>query len=47
MDKQAAALPGLDPPVTVAILAQGANWAGAVTQAFFENGRQHFVILHD
>jgi hypothetical protein len=29
------------------ILAQGANWAVAVTQAFFENGQQRFVILRD
>jgi hypothetical protein len=28
-------------------LAQGTNWAVAVTQAFFENGLQRFVILHD
>jgi len=43
----AGALPCLDPSVTVAFLAQGANWAVAVTQACFENGQQRFVILRD
>ena len=41
------ALPCPDPSVTVAILPQGTNWAVAVTQAFFENGQQRFVILRD
>ena len=32
--------------VTVAILAQGTNWALAITQAFFKNGQRQSVILH-
>jgi hypothetical protein len=43
----AGAIPCLDLSVTVAILGQGTNWAVAVTQAFFENGQQRFVILRD
>jgi hypothetical protein len=38
-------LPCLDPPRTVAILAQGTHWAAAVTQAFFANGRRQFIIF--
>jgi hypothetical protein len=44
--KKADVLPRIGPSVTVAILAQGTNWAVVVTQAFFENGRRHFVSLH-
>ena len=45
--QQARVLPCRGPLVTVAILAQGTNWAVAVTQAFFENGQRLSVILHD
>jgi hypothetical protein len=31
---------------TIAMLAQGTHWAVEVTQAFFENVRRQFVILH-
>jgi hypothetical protein len=44
--QKADVIPRIGPLVTVAILAQGTNWAVAVMQAFFENGRRHFVSLH-
>jgi hypothetical protein len=44
--QKAGVRPCLDPPGTVAILAEGINGAVVATQAFFENGRRQFVILH-
>ena len=44
--EKADVLPRIGTMVIVAILAQGTNWADAVRQAFFENGRRQFVILH-